>query len=509
MKTMLLIYPPLTKACEPPLGIARLAACLRSHGVGCETWDANLEGQLALLENPLASKASLTLGRQSWGRLANHLAYLSNPLGYDNFDRYQTAVYGIAKLLQMSVAPLRCTITLADFNHSELQPVRSTDLHRIADEPEHLPFHRFFLQQLQARFERHRPDYIGLSVNYLSQALCAFALIGLIRKLDDRIPVILGGGLITSWMARPGWRNPFSGLVDELVAGPGEAALLKWLQLSGDIKEFSRPDYHTLALSHYFSPGFILPFSTAFGCYWNKCKFCPEKSEGHRFQPVTNERISQDLEALGKELKPRLIHFTDNALSPRLLRHLILHPPPAPWYGFTRITPLLAERDFCLALKKSGCVMLKLGIESGDDKVLEGMNKGHTVELAGKVLQQLYQAGIAVYVYLLFGTPWEDEAAARATLEFVLRHQGEITFINPAIFNQPIEADLEVQPFYHGDLSLYTSYQHPSDWSRSQVRRFLDRTFKRDRAVAAILRRTPPFFTSNHAPFFVEHWSEA
>jgi radical SAM superfamily enzyme YgiQ (UPF0313 family) len=146
--------------------------------------------------------------------------------------------------------------------------------------------------------------------------------------------------------------------------------------------------------------------------------------------------------------------------------------------------------------------MLKLGVESGDPTVLSGMNKGHSKELAARALQQLHGAGIATYIYLLFGTPWENEPAARSTLEFVLQHHQAITFINPALFNQPIELGKKLQPFYLGDLSLYTDYQHPKEWARTKVRHFLDRVFKRQPVIAEILRRTPPFFTSNHAPFF-------
>jgi len=57
-----------------------------------------------------------------------------------------------------------------------------------------------------------------------------------------------------------------------------------------------------------------------------------------------------------------------------------------------------------------------------------------------------------------------------------------------------------VDPFYDGDLSLYGSFRHPSGWHRGEVRRFLDKTFRRHPDVAAILRRDPPMFTSNHAP---------
>jgi hypothetical protein len=61
----------------------------------------------------------------------------------------------------------------------------------------------------------------------------------------------------------------------------------------------------------------------------------------------------------------------------------------------------------------------------------------------------------------------------------------------------------ETKEFYPGDLSLYREFVHPLGWNRSAVRKYLDKRFKRHPAVAPILRRDPPFFTSNHAPFFL------
>ena len=38
------------------------------------------------------------------------------------------------------------------------------------------------------------------------------------------------------------------------------------------------------------------------------------------------------------------------------------------------------------------------------------------------------------------------------------------------------------------------------------MRAFLDREFKRQPEIAAILRRDPPLFTSNHAALFTAHF---
>ena len=151
--------------------------------------------------------------------------------------------------------------------------------------------------------------------------------------------------------------------------------------------------------------------------------------------------------------------------------------------------------------------MLKLGLESGDQDVLNSLEKNINLDEASQSLQALHQAGIGTYVYLLFGTPAEDQAAAEKTQDFVISHAPWLDFLNVAIFNLPLFSDEAEEnktfPFYEGDLSLYAHFHHPKGWCRGKVRQFLDKRFKRHPAIAPILRRDPPVFTSNHAPLFM------
>ena len=50
---MLPIHPPVAKPCEPPAGIAKLCGALSSHEVAVDVLDANLEGLLSLLRDPV------------------------------------------------------------------------------------------------------------------------------------------------------------------------------------------------------------------------------------------------------------------------------------------------------------------------------------------------------------------------------------------------------------------------------------------------------------------------
>jgi radical SAM superfamily enzyme YgiQ (UPF0313 family) len=308
-------------------------------------------------------------------------------------------------------------------------------------------------------------------------------------------------------MKRPGWKDPFQGLIDEFVAGPGEVPLLHLLGIRDLQSRHAVPVYESLPLQDYLSPGFILPYSGSSGCYWNKCSFCPEPAEANPYGPLSADRVKADLGALIAGTRPALVHLLDNAVSPALLRILAEEPIGPPWYGFARFGGELENFDFCRELHRSGCVMLKLGLESGDQAVLDGMQKGIDVQMASKILKNLEQAGIAAYVYLLFGTPGETIREARKTLAFIEQHREAVSFLNLAIFNMPVcsrEAEeYAAGQFYEGDLSLYTAFRHPRGWDRKQVRQFLDAEFRRNPSVSAILRNDPPVFTSNHAPFFL------
>ena len=543
MHPVLLIHPPLVKPSEPPAGLARLAGVLKRYQIACTVVDANLEGLLYLLNRRAfgagrdAGDVDDTWTKRACRHLDAHLRLLRNRKGYISTDRYKRAVLDINRVLGKSVLADAVRLSLSDYEDRRRSPVRSPDLIAAAEMPADNPFFGYFKARFPVLPEKEQPSWIGFSLNYLSQALCCFAMIGFMREIFPAAKIVLGGGLVTSWMQRPDWRNPFKGLVDELIAGPGEAPLLAFLGVACNGTP-AAPDYSVFPLPDYLSPGFILPYSASSGCYWRRCAFCPEKAEANAYRPVSDDQVISELaqwnalrsgsapedrdNASAKPAaagiagshatepydlsRPVLIHLLDNAIRPSLLRKMTLNPPGIPWYGFARISKDLTDPEFCLSLKRTGCVMLKLGIESGSQKVLDDLEKGIDLKMAAETLKTLHQAGIAPYVYLLFGTPPEQEPDAFQTLDFVIRHQEYIDFLNVAIFNLPAfgpdTEKLETGDFYEGDLSLYRTFTHPSGWDRPKVRQFLDRVFKRHPAVAAILKRDPPFFTSNHAPFF-------
>lgn len=504
-KTVLLVHPPVAKPCEPPPGIARLSAALFSHGIDHHILDANLECLMALMARPISNQDTWTK-RATQNRKRN-LVNLRTRQGYTNIDRYKRAVADLNHLLSNHRANNGIRLTLADFRHPTLSPLRSDDLLSAAEHPEKSPFYQYFTNRLAPIIEKHDVSIVGFSLNYLSQALSAFAMIGFVRQTYPDVITVLGGSLITSWVRGKSWRNPFGGMVDHVVAGPGEGPLLNILGKELNPRDCHRPEYSLFSLSDYLAPGTITPYSASTGCYWNRCLFCPERTENNPYMPIHPSTVAEDLRSLTEAMRPCLVHLVDNGISPTLMETLCTNPPGAPWYAFTRVTPQLADPDFCMALKRSGCVMLKLGVESGSQTVLDSMHKGNDIACSSAVLKSLTEAGIATYIYLLFGTPWETYSEAQDTLKFVIDHGQYIDFLNIALFNLPIGSpeakQLKTEVFYEGDLSLYAGFTHPKGWDRGTVRMFLDKEFKRHPVVRRLLRRHPPIFGSQHAPFFI------
>lgn len=501
---MLLIFPPVAKPCEPPAGVALLSSALKEHGIFCHVYDANIEGVLYLINSDIVPV-------DSWSKRAlknreQIILDLKNPALYKNMDRYHQRVYDLNKLLSISVDTRRFRITLSDYSDSKLSSVNSKDLLKSAKDYKENPFYDFFEDKIRPQVLNSDSEYIGISLCYLNQALVGFALAGWIRNNFKDRKIIMGGGLISSWMSRPDYNDPFKDLVDIMIRGEGEQQLLEFFGVKNGVKKHFVPDYDFVKDDLYLAPGSILPFRASIGCYWSKCNFCPEKAETRPYSSQRASKVLEDLKLIDQKYAPAYIHLIDNAITPAFLKAISKDKFGFKWYGFVRFEKEFLDQDFCHDLKNSGCDMLKLGLESGDQDVLDRMNKGTDLAMVSTILKNLHHAGILTFVYLLFGTSYEDKAAAFRTLEYVQAHKKYIDYLNLAVFNLPKFSEdaqnLDTHEFYHGDLSLYSNFTHPFGWDRRQVKQFLDKSFKKQVIVGSHIRKNPAFFSSNHAAFF-------
>jgi Radical SAM superfamily len=528
---VLLIHPPAARAAEPPLGTAVLLSHLRREGATAEAIDANLEAHLYLLDGDrladAAGPAPATALHRAMKNVPRALSFLRSPEAGRSFPRYTAA----ARHLNTALSAYRGVTgrerwTLGDYVHGKLSGFSSLDLSLAASGKTGTVFSGYFGDALLPFVERMRPRGVAISVNYRHQVLPAFELAGLLRRRLPGVPVYGGGGMITSW------RRSLRGMelaflpFDRVGFGPGESALAAAAGGAstgggvffedGKAVEFL-PDFGFAPLREYLSPEPVLPVAATRGCYWRRCRFCPEAvAPIHPYRAADAGTFPALLRELSDRYGVRRFHLTDNAIPVAVLRSMADRGDVLrgiSWHGFARFERELLEPEFVSSLAAAGCSMLQLGLESGSQPLLDRMGKGTRVADASAILSNLSRAGIVAYVYAMLGAPGETETDAERTRSFLAEHAGEIGFLNLSILNLPREASWPGLaeggvpseggfPDEDEPLRLYRRVPASDGWGRAQAKRFLQKRILGAPALRAIAARTPPWFGDSHAVFF-------
>ena len=157
----------------------------------------------------------------------------------------------------------------------------------------------------------------------------------------------------------------------------------------------------------------ILPITN--GCSWNKCTYCemytaPQKMFGLREEQETLDAIRGCGEQLAAQVQRVFLGDGDAmVLSTRRLMTLLTaiktHLPKV-----RRISSYCLPRNLrqktvleLQELREAGLSLVYVGAESGDDEVLQRVNKGETFETTRESLEKLGAAGITRSVMLLNG----------------------------------------------------------------------------------------------------------
>lgn len=90
------------------------------------------------------------------------------------------------------------------------------------------------------------------------------------------------------------------------------------------------------------------------------------------------------------------------------------------WMGAARADQL--DDELLALMRRSGCYMLTLGLESSSQAILDGVRKGLKVEDGIRAARAIRRAGIKVMGHFVVGLPGETEETARASRIFARRH---------------------------------------------------------------------------------------
>jgi radical SAM superfamily enzyme YgiQ (UPF0313 family) len=312
------------------------------------------------------------------------------------------------------------------------------------------------------RIMREQPaELLGVSVMPGPQMVAAIGLCKEFRARHPKVPIVWGG-YFPSLYPDAALNAPY---VDALVRGQGEDTFLELLEALRKIgtlrpQELSRIDgvsykdsfglivhtkdrsirspgdfprmpYHRLRdAEKYIVPTFLgkrtAVHHASFGCPY-RCTFCGVTGvAGGRQKSESPERTAEILAALQRDYRIDAVQFYDNNFFLRESDSLELAERITPlklkWWCEGRIDILLRYSDETLrALRRSGCEMIFLGAESGNDEHLKAMQKQLTSAQILEIARRIRKFGITPEFSFVIGNPNEPERDFAEASTFIRR----------------------------------------------------------------------------------------
>lgn len=201
-----------------------------------------------------------------------------------------------------------------------------------------------------------------------------------------------------------------------------------------DLDKLPFPARHLLEMNFYARPspmvirGLFLRATTIFtsrGCPY-KCNFCSGPlvfGKGVRFHSPSY--VIKEIKEVFKKYKIDGFYFADDMfLSNKerakeiceLLQKEGLHKR-IKWCAQIRVKPI--DKELLQLMKRSGCVQVEYGFESGSKKMLNAMNKGTTVEQNYRAAKLTEEVGLRYLANIIVGYPNETEEDFISTINFL------------------------------------------------------------------------------------------
>ncbi|MCM8784039.1 MAG: radical SAM protein [Candidatus Omnitrophica bacterium] len=323
-----------------------------------------------------------------------------------------------------------------------------------------------------------KTPFIGFSVN-TSNRLFSLELAKRIKLEDKRKTIIFGGpatfGLhLDTFFLRKKENLP----VDIFVVGEGEETLYEILLTHGknktkgaifkedggytslilrhpimDINTIPFPTFKSFPLDKYLIPA--LPLLLSRGCV-SKCSFCNDHRLSFPYRWKNPSYMSEEIEYHIRYNKINSFSFKDLLCNGNIsilenLCDLIIERRLNINWDSQAVPRKEMDLSILEKMKQAGCHTLIYGLESASNRVLNRMKKMFTKEIAEKVIQDTWRAGIRVYINIIVGFPGETEEDFMETYNFIKENRkyiDSLAALSVCLVNG--ETDLEFNPSKYG-----------------------------------------------------------
>lgn len=426
---ILLVLLPYWAPVLPPVGLCRLKSFLQPYGYQIKIVDfvvknETLEfyyGYFDVLKKCIPGEKQGNFKNIGHDVMRNHMmAHLNYKDEREYLDLVKTLVY---------------KSYYADVDDPYIRELNQTvsNYYRILEE--------YFLFLLE--FEQ--PDVVGSTV-YRDTIAPSMFVLKLTREKYPHIKTVIGGGLFADShiVGSPNFERLLEvtkDYIDKVIVGEGEILFLKYLRaelphdqrvytaadINGqvvDLKNAAPPDFSDLNIRKYSH----LPGTASFSCKY-KCSFCNEIQFRGKYRARDIKETAEEMVQLYNAVElnnvnkgHQLFFMTDSLMNPilnDLANELISRNVSMYYDGYYKVDAAAGDVNNTFSWRKSGLYRVRLGVESGSQKVLNLMHKGITVSQIKAAVTNFALAGIKTTTYWVIGHPGETEEDFQMTLDLV------------------------------------------------------------------------------------------
>ncbi len=198
-----------------------------------------------------------------------------------------------------------------------------------------------------------------------------------------------------------------------------------------DLNALAFPAWHLFKLNKYKNSRLssrrnpVGLLETSRGCAF-QCNFCNKLTFGSEHRVKDPKRVVDEIEYMLK-CGFQEIHIIDDSFTQDIGRakevciEIIRRNLKFPWSAFSGVRVDMVDFEFFQLAKKSGCWQVAFGIESGDQAVLDKINKKTTLSKIENAVKFAKKAGISTFGFFILALSGETEESMKRTIEFAIK----------------------------------------------------------------------------------------
>jgi len=292
-------------------------------------------------------------------------------------------------------------------------------------------------------------DLVGISTT-TSTATAGYGFADRLRALS--VPVVIGGSHVTfmadealahaDYVARGEGGEALMFELIEMLEGGRAPETIRGLSYTGadgpvhnelrerlaDLDELPFPDLDLIVGHERLQ---TTPIMTSWGCPF-ACNFCSVTAMfGRRYRIRSAESVIAEIEAK----RPQRIFFYDDNFAAdrkrlkRLLEMMIERDLVIPWTAQVR-TDVARDPELLDLMRRSGCHIVYLGLESVDQATLDAYDKAQTVAEIVESVDTLHTYDIRSHGMFVLGADTDTAQTVRDTVTFCLDHHIDTVMLN-------------------------------------------------------------------------------